>query len=338
MALVILITIILIALVFEFINGFHDTANVVATPIATRSLSPHQAIVIAAIFNFAGAFMGTGVASTINKGLVDSSLVTHLVLIAALTSAISWNLITWGFSIPSSSSHALIGSLAGAVIATDGLNAVRYTTLIDKVVIPMIVSPILTFFIAFIIILLVMRILLNNKNPRQANNFIRELQVLSSSLLALSHGSNDSQKTMSIITLALFSFGLLKDPGHIPAWVIVLCALAMALGTLSGGMKIIRTLSTRVAKLRPANGFAAEMSSGLLILAASRYGLPVSTTQAATGSIMGAGYTGSNINWSVVRSMITAWILTLPCCMFLGGLIFKILHIFFGRYLIALAI
>lgn len=325
---VILIAIIIVALAFEFINGFHDTANVVATPIATRSLSPYQAIIIAAIFNFIGAFMGTGVATTISKGLVDSTLVTHVVLIAALASAISWNLLTWALGIPSSSSHALIGSLAGAVIATDGFSAVKYATLVNKVIIPMVISPILAFFLALTIMLIVMRALYNNKHPRKANNFIRELQVLSSSLLALSHGSNDAQKTMSIITLALFSFGLVSDAAHIPVWVIVICALAMALGTLSGGMKIIKTLSTRVAKLRPANGFAAELSSGALILAASHFGLPVSTTQAASGSIMGAGYTGKGLNWNVVRSMVTAWILTLPVCMLLGAAIFKILHIF----------
>lgn len=325
----VLISIIFVALAFEFINGFHDTANVVATPIATRSLTPYQAIIIAAIFNFFGAFMGTGVAATISKGLVDSSLISHVVLIAALVSAISWNLITWALGIPSSSSHALIGSLAGAAIATAGFKVVNYTTLINKVILPMVFSPVVAFFLAFIIILIVMRVLHNNTNPRKANNFIRELQVLSSSLLALSHGSNDAQKTMSIITMALFSFGLVTDVGHIPVWVITLCALAMALGTLSGGMKIIKTLSTRVAKLRPANGFAAEMSSGLLILAATHFGLPVSTTQAASGSIMGAGSTGRiGVNWLVVRAMATAWLLTLPCCMLLGGLIYKMLHIF----------
>ncbi len=327
----VLVAIIFVALLFEFINGFHDTANVVATTIATRSLSPYQAIIIAAIFNFIGAFLGTGVATTISTGLVDSSLVTHTVLIAALASAISWNLITWALGIPSSSSHALIGSLAGAVIATEGFSVIHYSMLVNKVIVPMLLSPLLAFFLAFFIILIVMRLLHNNANPRKANNFIREIQVLSSSLLALSHGSNDAQKTMSIITLALFGCGMVKDVSHIPLWVIVLCAIAMALGTLSGGMKIIRTLSTRVAKLRPANGFAAELSSGLLILAASHFGLPVSTTQAASGSIMGAGYTGRvGLNWGVVRSMVTAWVLTLPCCMLMGVVMYKVLHLIMG--------
>lgn len=325
---IILIAIIVVALIFEFINGFHDTANIVATSIATRSLSPSQAIIIAALFNFIGAFLGTGVATTISKGLVDASVVSHIVLIAALASAISWNLLTWALGIPSSSSHALIGSLAGAVIAANGVATVHFTTLISKVVVPMVLSPIMAFFLAFALILLVMRLLHNNTNPRQANNFIRELQVLSSSLLALSHGSNDAQKTMSIITLALAGYGFVSDVGHIPVWVIVVCAFAMSLGTLTGGMKIIKTLSTRVAKLRPANGFAAELSSGLLILGASHFGLPVSTTQAASGSIMGAGSTGRvGVNWLVVRAMATAWILTLPACMLGGAVIFKILHL-----------
>ena len=331
MSSLLLIAIIFVSLVFVFINGFHDTANVVATPIATRSLSPYQAIIIAAIFNFIGAFFGTGVAVTISKGLIDSTLVTHMVLVAALSSAIVWNLITWGFGIPSSSSHALIGSLAGAGIATGGLKADNYSTLVDKVIIPMIFSPIVAFVLALIIVVIVMRILQNNTTPRKANNFIRELQVLSSSLLAFSHGSNDSQKNMSIIVLALFSFGLLPNVMHIPFWVTTLCGIAMALGTLSGGMRIIRTLSTRVAKLRPANGFSAELSSGLLIFAASHFGLPVSTTQAVSGSIMGAASTGKvGLNWSIVRQMVTAWTLTLPSCMVFSAVIYKLLHLIFG--------
>lgn len=331
MSSMLLIAIVFVSLVFVFINGFHDTANVVATPIATRSLSPYQAIVIAAIFNFIGAFFGTGVAVTISKGLIDSTLVTHMVLVAALSSAIIWNLITWAFGIPSSSSHALIGSLAGAGIATGGVHAVNYPTLVDKVILPMVFSPIIAFVLALIIVVIVMRVLQNNSTPRRANNFIRELQVLSSSLLAFSHGSNDSQKNMSIIVLALFSFGLLPNVVNIPVWVTVLCGIAMALGTLSGGMKIIRTLSTRVAKLRPANGFSAELSSGLLIFAASHFGLPVSTTQAVSGSIMGAGSTGKvGVNWSIVRQMVVAWTLTLPSCMVFSAIIFKLLHAIFG--------
>ncbi len=331
MSSLLLIAIIAIALLFVFINGFHDTANVVATPIATRSLSPYQAITLAAIFNFIGAFFGTGVATTISKGLIDANLVTHMVLISTLLAAIVWNLITWAFGIPSSSSHALIGALAGAGIAAGGVKSVNYTTLVDKVIIPMVFSPIVAFVLALIIVLIVMRTLQNNAKPRKANNFIRELQVLSTSLLSFSHGSNDAQKNMSIIVMALFSFGLVPNVSVIPTWVTILCGIAMAGGTMAGGMKIIRTLSSRLAKLRPANGFAAELSSGALIFAASHFGLPVSTTQAVSGSIMGAGSTGSvGVNWSVVRQMVTAWTLTLPSCMLLGVGVYKLIHVFFG--------
>ncbi|WP_395946821.1 anion permease [Caedibacter taeniospiralis] len=327
----VLISIILIALFFEFINGFHDVANVVATAIASRSLSPYQAIILAAIFNFVGAFIGTAVATTISKGLVDANAITHLVLIAGLFAAITWNLFTWYFGIPSSSSHALIGSLVGAAVAASNFGTVHYGVLVWKIIIPMILSPIMAFFVALILVVIVFRVLSKRKTPRKSNAQIRELQVISSSLLALSHGSNDAQKTMSIITLALFSFGMISTVAHIPIWVMFLCALTMALGTLTGGMRIIKTLTTRVAKIGPANGFAAEMSSGLLILGASHLGLPVSTTQAASGSIMGAGYPESGgVNWRVVRTMASAWLLTLPCCMLMSFIIYKLLFILFG--------
>ena len=329
--LIVLIAIIVIALFFEFINGFHDVANVVATSIASRSMSPYQAITLAAIFNFVGAFIGTAVATTISKGLVDANVITHLVLIAALIAAISWNLFTWYFGIPSSSSHALIGSLVGAAIAASDVHTIHYGTLVGKIIIPMVLSPILAFFLALILVVIVFRVLHKRKSPRKSNAFVREMQVVSSSLLALSHGSNDAQKTMSIITLTLFSFGVVNTVSEIPVWVICICAFTMAMGTLAGGMRIIKTLTTRVAKLGPANGFAAEMSSGLLILGASHIGLPVSTTQAASGSIMGAGYPESGgLNWRVARTMATAWVLTLPCCMLFSYIAYKLLFIVFG--------
>ncbi|MDC0535229.1 inorganic phosphate transporter [Francisellaceae bacterium] len=330
---IILIAIILIALFFEFSNGFHDAANVVATPIATKSLTPYQAISVAAVFNLLGAFFGTAVAATISKGLVDTQIVTNAVLISALVGAIGWNLITWYFGIPSSSSHALIGALVGAAIAASGYHEIHYHTVIEKVIIPMVGSPIMAFFLALTIMVIMIRILHKYRKPRKANRFIREMQVCSSSLLAFSHGSNDAQKTMSIITLALFSFGAVTDVSHIPFWVICICAIAMGAGTMSGGMRIIQTLSTRVAKLGPANGFAAEMSSGLLILGASHIGLPVSTTQAASGSIMGAGYTeGQGVNWKTVKRMSTAWVLTLPVCAIISAVIFYILSSMFGNF------
>lgn len=325
---VFLIGIIVVALGFEFINGFHDTANVVATPIATRSLSPYQAIIIAAIFNFIGAYFSTGVAKTITSGLFDASLVSHVLIVSALISAISWNLLTWALGIPSSSSHALIGSLIGGVMASEGISAVKWGGLFDKVILPMLFSPFLAFFVALAIMLIVTLLMRKNQQPRKTNNFIRELQVLSASLLAYSHGSNDSQKTMAVITLALFSFGAVSSASVIPGWVVIICAIAMAAGTLAGGMRIIKTLSSRLAKLKPANGFAAELSSGALILAASHFGLPVSTTQAASGSIMGAAYAGRGINWKVVRSMAIAWCITLPISALFSAFVFKILMLF----------
>lgn len=321
-----LIVLIFVALAFEFINGFHDTANVVATPIATRSLSPYQAIIIAAIFNFIGAYFSTGVAKTITSGLFDAHFVTHALLAAALISAIGWNLLTWWLGIPSSSSHALIGSLVGGVIVSSGgFAAVKWSGLFQKVILPMLFSPLIAFFVSLVIMIIVTLLLGKNKNPRKTNNFVRELQVLSASLLAFSHGSNDAQKTMAVITLALFSFGLVDTASTIPHWVIIICAIAMGCGTLAGGMKIIKTLSSRLAKLKPSNGFSAELSSGALILAASHFGLPVSTTQAASGSIMGAGYMNSGINWSVVRSMVTAWFLTLPITALLSAGVYELI-------------
>ena len=331
--LAVLIIIILIALLFEFINGFHDVANVVATPIASKSLSPYQAIILAAIFNFIGAFIGTAVATTISKGLVDANVITHLVLISALISAILWNLLTWYFGIPSSSSHALIGALVGAAIALGGVDSIHIGTLFGKIIVPMILSPILAFFLALILVMIVFRVAGKCRKPRKVNAFIRELQVISSSLFALSHGSNDAQKTMSIITLALFSFGAITTVVGVPLWVICVCAFTMAMGTLTGGMRIIKTLTTRIAKLGPSNSFSAEMSSGLLILAASTIGLPVSTTQAASGSIMGAGYPeSSGVNWHTVKTMAMAWIFTLPCCMLFSFITYKILFILLGDF------
>lgn len=328
-----LILVIIIALIFEFINGFHDVANVVAMPIATKSLSPYQAIIIAAIFNFWGAFVSTAVATTISKGLVDVDIITYLVLISSLLSAISWNLFTWYFGVPSSSSHALIGSLIGAASASSfaSIDTIHYEILLGKVILPMMLSPILAFLVALVLVVILFKILNRFKTPRKSNAYIREFQVISSSLLALSHGSNDSQKTMSTITLALFIFGLVPTVSYIPIWVVCLCASTIALGTLSGGMRIIKTLTTRVAKIGPVNGFAAEMSSGILILGASNLGLPVSTTQAALGSIMGAGYPeNGGINWRVIRTIATAWLLTLPCCIVISFFSYKILFTFLG--------
>ncbi|MED7819987.1 MULTISPECIES: inorganic phosphate transporter [unclassified Francisella] len=328
----VLVAIIIVALFFEFTNGFHDAANVVATPIATKSLTPGQAIGLAAFFNFLGAFFGTAVAATISKGLVDTSVVTNIVLISALLGAISWNFFTWSFGIPSSSSHALIGSLVGAVIIGSSYKEVNYMTVVNKVLVPMISSPIMAFFLALIICIVLLNIFIRlRKGVKKTNKYIREMQVVSTSLLSFSHGSNDAQKTMSIITLALFSAGLVHTT-EVPTWVIVLCGIAMGLGTLSGGKKIIKTLSSKLSKLEPVNAVSAELSSGALVLAASHIGLPVSTTQVASGSIMGAGYADSGVNWKVVKKMAIAWILTIPACIAVTSIIYIILFNIFGAF------
>lgn len=316
------IVIIAVALGFEFINGFHDTASAVATAISTKSLEPHQAIIIAAIFNLVGALSGTAVAITIAKGFADPILTTTSVIMAALIAAIIWNLVTWTLGIPSSSSHALIGGLIGSIISKAGFSVVYYATLINKVFLPMIISPILGFIVAFILVLIIHRIFSNNEEPRKTNNIIRELQVISSAFLSFSHGSNDAQKTMGIITLTLLDEHLIKN-AHVPTWVILACAFCMALGTLSGGMKVIKTLSTRVAKLKPVSGFAAELSSAALLFIGSRFGMPISTTHAVSGSIMGAGHVG--VNWKVVRKIVISWVLTFPTCAILAAFIFKII-------------
>jgi len=313
------ILIIFIALVFEFINGFHDTANAVATSISTKSLEPFQAITLSAICNLVGALSGTAVAITIAKGFADPALATHPVILAALITAITWNLVTWYFGIPSSSSHALIGALVGAIIFNNSWQSVSYAAILHKVIIPMVISPVLGFLIAAVIVISIHRLLKNNTEPRKTNNFIREIQVLSTAFLSFSHGANDSQKTMGIITLTLFNCGLISQCA-VPGWVIFACAICMALGTMSGGLKIIKTLSTRVAKLKPASGFAAEISSATLLFLGSRFGIPLSTTHAVSGSIMGAGSTNKfGINWSVVKNMVIAWVLTLPLCILLSG-------------------
>lgn len=324
----VVIVIIVIALVFEFINGFHDTANAVATSISTKSLEPFQAISIAAIFNLIGALCGTAVAVTIAKGFADPVLATHSVIFSALCAAIIWNLVTWYFGIPSSSSHAVIGGLVGAIMFNNSWRVINFSTVINKVILPMIVSPILGFFIAMLIVAIIHKILKNNTQPRQTNNFIREIQVLSTAFLAFSHGTNDAQKTMGIITLTLFSGGLIPVC-VVPGWVIVTCAICMALGTLSGGAKIIKTLSTRVAQLKPANGFAAELSSATLLFIGSRFGMPLSTTHAVSGSIMGAGNTEYvGINWSIVKNMVIAWILTFPVCAIIAGVCLQLAKLF----------
>ena len=320
LTLIALIIIILLAVAFEYINGFHDSANAVATVVSTKALTPRQAILYAAVLNLGGALLGTHVAKTIGGGIVDAGSVTQTVIACALIGAIIWNLFTWYYGIPSSSSHALIGGLIGAAMMHSGFKVVKITGLIEKVIIPMVTSPMIGIFVGFSIMLLFLWIFLKS-NPEIVNRNFKKLQLISSGFLALSHGSNDAQKTMGIITLLLLSSGYIKEM-EVPLWVIFLCATTMALGTMAGGWKIIRTMGSKIIKVKPIHGFAAEVSSASIILTASHFGIPVSTTHIISTSIMGVGSTmrASAVRWGIVGNIVTAWVVTIPACMFMSAL------------------
>ena len=326
-----LIAVVAIALTFEFINGFHDCANAIATIVSTKVLAPKQAVLFGATLEFVGALTGTHVAKTIGSGIVNSEMITLTVIFCALLAAVLWNLFTWYLGLPSSSSHALIGGLLGATIVKAGVSAVHVSTLIDKVIIPMFTSPVLGFCTGFMLMLLLIRILFR-ANPQRVNKRFRKLQLLSSGLMALSHGSNDAQKTMGIITLALLAGGVLhQSPDgdfEIPLVVIIICALMMAAGTMSGGWKIIKTMGHKIIKLKPIHGFAAETSAAGLILTASHFGIPLSTTHVISTAIMGVGSTfhAHAVKWRIVGNIVTAWVLTIPACMALSSAIYYIIY------------
>lgn len=329
----ILIAVVVVALIFEFINGFHDCANAIATVVSTKVLSPKQAVLFGATLEFVGALTGTHVAKTIGSGIVNSDMVTLTVIFCALLSAVLWNLFTWWKGLPSSSSHALIGGLLGATIVKAGISAVHINTLFDKVIIPMFTSPILGFCAGFMLMLvLAWIIVITRAHPYSVNKNFRKLQLISSGLMALSHGSNDAQKTMGIITLALLAGGVLhKGPTgdfDIPIYVILICAFTMAAGTMNGGWKIIKTMGHKIIKLKPIHGFAAETSAAALILTASHFGIPLSTTHVISTSIMGVGSTlhAHAVKWRVVGNIVTAWVLTIPACMILSSIIYYLIY------------
>ena len=335
LTLLILIAVIVVALAFEFINGFHDCANAIATVVSTKVLSPKQTVLFGASLEFIGALCGTHVAKTIGSGIVNAELITLTVIFCALLAAVIWNLFTWWLGLPSSSSHALIGGLLGAAIAKAGVDVVNVKTLLDKVIIPMFSSPILGFCVGFILMLLIARFIISLKyNPQKANRKFRKLQLISSGLMALSHGSNDAQKTMGIITLALLSGGVLtKSPDsefEIPLYVILICAFTMAAGTMNGGWKIIKTMGHKIIKLKPIHGFAAETSAAGLILTASHFGIPLSTTHVISTSIMGVGSTfhAHALKWRVVGNIVIAWVVTIPACMLLSSIIYSLVYKF----------
>lgn len=323
--LILLICVIIAALAFEYINGFHDAANAIATVVSTKVLTPRQAILYGASLEFIGALLGTHVAKTIGKGIVDTGSVTQLVILCALLGAIIWNLLTWYYALPSSSSHALIGGLIGAAIMHNGIKTVHVEGVYHKVIIPMLTSPAIGFAIGFIFMIILMKLFFK-AHPEKINKHFKKLQLISSGLMALSHGSNDAQKTMGIISLALFTAGFMKE-FHVPLWVIIMCATTMSMGTMSGGWKIIRTMGSKVIKLKPIHGFAAETSAATVILTASHLGIPLSTTHVISTSIMGVGASQrvSAVKWGIVGNIVTAWLLTIPVCMLLSAGIYFII-------------
>jgi inorganic phosphate transporter, PiT family len=317
-----LVAVVVVALFFDFTNGFHDTANSIATSVSTRALSPRAAVAMAAVLNFAGAFVSFKVAATIAKGIVDQDAITLDMVLAGLVGAITWNLVTWYFGLPSSSSHALIGGMLGAAVFASGWDVVNWGGLREKVLIPSFAAPFLGVAIAFVLILAITP-LIARRSPSRVNRFFRRAQLISGGFVAFTHGTNDAQKTMGIIALALVASGdLSADFERPPLWVIVSAALAMAAGTYAGGWRIIRTLGQRIAKIDPPQGFAAQTACAGILWGTAHYGFPVSTTHTISGSVLGAGAARgfSAVRWGVAGNILVAWIFTIPMAALVGGL------------------
>ncbi|HKO36877.1 MAG TPA: inorganic phosphate transporter [Solirubrobacterales bacterium] len=326
---IILVIVIATALAFDYTNGFHDTANVVATSISTGAARPQVAIAFAAILNFVGAFISISVAATVASDVVDAEVITPTIVFAGLIGAIAWNLITWYFGLPSSSSHALIGGVVGSAVAAVGFDAVIADGVIGKVLIPAVVAPLLAFLVAGIAIGISYRVV-GKQRPGIVTRGYRYGQIVSGGLLALAHGTNDAQKTMGIITLALIANGTLSAGSDPPFWVIFSAASAIALGTYSGGWRIIKTTGTRIIKMDAAQGFSAQGAGAAVILASTHYGFPLSTTHVINGGVMGAGAGKrlSAVRWGVAGNIFVAWLLTLPAAAAIGGLTYGFTAIF----------
>lgn len=326
--------VVVLALAFDFINGFHDTANAIAASVSTGVLTPRNAILMAAVLNFAGALWGTEVAKTIGKGIIDGKIfesgavLGQWVVVAALLSAITWNLLTWWWGLPSSSSHAIIGGLIGSALIGYGPSYLHWAG-VERIFVFLVASPLIGGLISFSLMVGLMWAF-RRALPTTVTNLFRPLQIVAAAFMAFSHGTNDAQKAMGIITLALFAGGLL-DPAqgfHVPAWVMVSAATAMALGTSAGGWKIIKTMGTRIVKLQPINGFASDTAAALTITTCSHFGLPVSTTHVVSGAIMGVGATKrlSAVRWGVAGNMVLAWVFTIPITAGLAALTFAALR------------
>ena len=307
-----LVVTVVCALAFDFTNGFHDTANAVATSVSTRALSPRLAVIIAAIANLAGAFVTTAVATTVGKGIIDSNLATPKTVLAAVLGATAWNLLTWRLGLPSSSSHALIGGLIGAALVQSGEQGVQWHGVVHKVLIPAVWAPTIAFAAAFLLLLAIYW-LLQWLTPGLANRSFRLGQLGTGTWVAFTHGANDAQKTMGVIALALFAHGSI-DTFYIPTWVKVSAGLAIGAGTYAGGWRIMRTLGQRVFQIDPPAGFAAQATAGAVIWASTRYGYPLSTTHVVSGAVMGSGATKrlSAVRWGVAGNILLAWVLTIP--------------------------
>jgi inorganic phosphate transporter, PiT family len=322
-----LLAVFALAVAFDYVNGFHDTANAIATSVSTRALRPYQAILMSATANFLGALVGTAVAKFVAAGIVTlpAGDPGQVMVCAALVGAIAWNLVTWRAGIPSSSSHALIGGLIGAAIAGVGTDALKVDGIVGKVLVPLVVSPFLGIVIGFGLMVVLLNIF-RRAHPRRINERFRRLQVLSAAYMAFSHGSNDAQKTMGVMTSALVSAGILAEP-VVPLWIILLAASAISLGTAGGGWRIIRTMGQRVVKLDPVHGFAAETTAATIILGASSLGIPVSTTHVISAAIMGVGASDrfSAVRWGVAGDIVIAWILTLPASAAVAWLAWQVL-------------
>jgi PiT family inorganic phosphate transporter len=324
----VLLIVVATALAFDFTNGFHDTANAIATSVSTRAMSPRVAVAMSATLNFVGAFLSLEVAATIAKGIVEPGSVTLAVVFSGLIGAIAWNLATWWLGLPSSSSHALIGGVVGSMLAAAGPHAVIWSGIVQKVAIPGLVAPVLALLATALAIFVAYRIV-GRRSPGVVSRGFRLGQLVSGALFSLAHGTNDAQKTMGIIVLALVANGNLSADAGVPTWVVVSSASAIAAGTYAGGWRIIRTMGTRIIKMDPAQGFAAQTVGAAVILSASHVGFPLSTTHVMSGAIIGAGAAKrlSAVRWGVAGNIVAAWVLTLPCSAAVGALTYGIVWV-----------
>lgn len=326
---ILLWVVVVVALAFDFTNGAHDSANAIATVVSTKVLSPRSAVLMAAVLNLVGAFIGIKVAHTIGSGIVNTEIVKgcQALTLAALMGAILWNLLTWYLGLPSSSSHALIGGLMGSALAYRGFSALNYVSIAEKILVPLVLSPLAGFLAGYLLMLALSWIFIRT-HPKRVNTAFRRLQILSSAFMATSHGTNDAQKTMGIITLALFVGHHIPDM-TVPVWVKIFCALAMALGTAMGGWNIVKTMGHKIFKLEAVHGFAAETAAATVITVASLFGAPISTTHTISTSVLGVGSSKrlSAVRWGIAGNMIIAWVLTIPAAALVAAACFELMRI-----------